>query len=184
MDSLFEKLTGKFGANDVIKANAEAEAKELADSKEKIAKLEEAVSEMRRLSLKCVETNEATGQLVQSAIEKIEEMRGNAGGSDETVNLDGVVAKLEELKQAIDGSFQSASDETHKENVRVYRNVQASFIDELKQQSEAITLEHTHIEERMKGIKSFSIIALIISTISFIGVGMLVILEMMAYGIF
>ena len=70
MDSFFEKITGRFGSNDVIKANAEAEAKELEKAREKVTDLEKAVSDMRRLSLKAVETNEATTQLVAAAIEK------------------------------------------------------------------------------------------------------------------
>ena len=160
MDSFFEKITGRFGSNDVIKANAEAEAKEL----------EKAVSDMRRLSLKAVETNEATTQLVAAAIEKIEEVRAT-GGSMSSDDLSKITAELEALKSTVETSFKASGEEAHLENVRVYRNVQASVIEELKQQSEAIAIQHLHIEKKIRGIKPCAIIALVFSGISMVGVG-------------
>ncbi len=170
MDSFFEKITGRFGSNDVIKANAEAEAKELEKAREKVTDLEKAVSDMRRLSLKAVETNEATTQLVAAAIEKIEEVRA-AGGSMSSDDLSKITAELEALKNTVETSFKASGEEAHLENVRVYRNVQASVIEELKQQSEAIAIQHLHIEKKIRGIKPCAIIALVFSGISMVGVG-------------
>lgn len=170
MDSFFEKITGRFGSNDVIKANAEAEAKELEKAREKVTDLEKAVSDMRRLSLKAVETNEATTQLVAAAIEKIEEVRAT-GGSMSSDDLSKITAELEALKNTVETSFKASGEEAHLENVRVYRNVQASVIEELKQQSEAIAIQHLHIEKKIRGIKPCAIIALVFSGISMAGVG-------------
>ncbi len=170
MDSFFEKITGRFGSNDVIKANAEAEAKELEKAREKVTDLEKAVSDMRRLSLKAVETNEATTQLVAAAIEKIEEVRAT-GGSMSSDDLSKITAELEALKNTVETSFRASGEEAHLENVRVYRNVQASVIEELKQQSEAIAIQHLHIEKKIRGIKPCAIIALVFSGISMAGVG-------------
>lgn len=170
MDSFFEKITGRFGSNDVIKANAEAEAKELEKAREKVTDLEKAVSDMRRLSLKAVETNEATTQLVAAAIEKIEEVRAT-GGSMSSDDLSKITAELEALKNTVETSFKASGEEAHLENVRVYRNVQASVIEELKQQSEAIAIQHLHIEKKIRGIKPCAIIALVFSGISMVGVG-------------
>lgn len=170
MDSFFEKITGRFGSNDVIKANSEAEAKELEKAREKVTDLEKAVSDMRRLSLKAVETNEATTQLVAAAIEKIEEVRAT-GGSMSSDDLSKITAELEALKNTVETSFKASGEEAHLENVRVYRNVQASVIEELKQQSEAIAIQHLHIEKKIRGIKPCAIIALVFSGISMVGVG-------------
>ena len=170
MDSFFEKITGRFGSNGVIKANAEAEAKELEKAREKVTDLEKAVSDMRRLSLKAVETNEATTQLVAAAIEKIEEVRAT-GGSMSSDDLSKITAELEALKNTVETSFKASGEEAHLENVRVYRNVQASVIEELKQQSEAIAIQHLHIEKKIRGIKPCAIIALVFSGISMAGVG-------------
>lgn len=170
MDSFFEKITGRFGSNDVIKANSEAEAKELEKAREKVTDLEKAVSDMRRLSLKAVESNEATTQLVAAAIEKIEEVRAT-GGSMSSDDLSKITAELEALKNTVETSFKASGEEAHLENVRVYRNVQASVIEELKQQSEAIAIQHLHIEKKIRGIKPCAIIALVFSGISMVGVG-------------
>ena len=169
MDSFFEKLTGRFSSGDVIKANSEAEAKELEQARERVTELEKAVSDMRRLSLKTVETNEATTQLVAAAIEKIEDIR-TSGGSMGSEDLSKISAELEDLKSTIEASFKASGEETHMENVRVYRNVQASVIEELKQQSEAIAIQHLHIEKKIRGIKPCAIIALVFSGISMVGV--------------
>lgn len=162
MDNFMDKLAGKLGGGDVIKANSEAEARQLAAYKARVEELEKAVSDMRRLSFKCVETNEATGQLIQGAIEKIEEVQ--AGGK--AADSEDIKAILADLKDSIDKSFKAAEEENHKENVRVYRNVQATVIEELKQQSEAIAIQHMHIERRIRGIKPTAIIALVFSGIN------------------
>lgn len=170
MDTFFEKIAGKFSGADVIKANAEAEAKSMDDARVKISELEKAVSEMRRLSLKCVETNEATGQLVKSAIEKIEDINDYSEGGIDTASLEKIVSELDSLKKSIESSFKSSEEEAHKENVRVYRNVQASVIEELKQQSEAIAIQHIQIEDKVRGLKAMTVITLIFSTLTFLGV--------------
>ncbi len=165
MDSFMDKLAEKFAPTEAIKANSEADARQLEAYKERVSELEKAVSDMRRLSLKCVETNEATGQLVQGAIEKIEEVKGE-GGSCSEADLDKILSELENLKTSINDAFKNAQEETHKENVRVYRNVQAAVVEELKQQSEAIALQHMHIEKKMKGVKPCAIIALVFGGIT------------------
>lgn len=163
MDTFKDMIAGKFSGGDVIKANQEADARQLEAYKARVEELEKAVSDMRRLSLKCAETNEATGQLVQGAIERIEEVR--TGGSDpETLNK--LSEDLAALKEVVEKGFSDATEENHKENVRVYRNVQATVIDELKQQSEAIAMQHMHIERKVKGIKPCAIIAVVFSGIN------------------
>ena len=67
------------------------------------------------------------------------------------------------LKAQMEESFKNQEENVHKENVRVYRNVQASLIEELKQQSEAIDIQHLHIEKKIKGIKPCAIIGIVFS---------------------
>ena len=108
-------------------------------------------------------------QLVQGAIEKIEEVKGESEGID-AESLDKILSELSALKESVDSNFKKAEEESHKENVRVYRNVQAAVVDELKQQSEAIALQHMHIEKKMKGIKPIAIVALVLSGLNFCAV--------------
>lgn len=165
MDTIKDMLASKFGsASEVIHANSEAEAQELKKAHARITELEQAVSDMRRLTLKCAETNELTAQMVQGAIEKLDGNTTPGGNSEE------VKAVLEELKGKLDDSFKAQEDVIHKENVRVYRNVQASIVEELKQQSEAIAVQHMHIEKKIKGIKPLAIWALVFAVLSFLAV--------------
>lgn len=181
MDSFKDKIAEKFGTTDLIRANSEAETRELNNAKSRIEDLENAVSEMRRLSLKCAETNELTTQVIQASIEKIEETSAAGTSCDYTEKLDAIEAELEALKSSLEASFKDQEEVIHKENVRVYRNVQAAIIDELKQQSEAIAAQHLHIERKLSGIKPISIIALVfsgISMLSIIAISVLVVLTM------
>ena len=68
MDSFIDKNENKANAAEMIKANSEAEARQIEELKSQKEELEKAVSEMRRLNLKCVETNELTNQLIQGAM--------------------------------------------------------------------------------------------------------------------
>jgi len=169
MDTIKELISQKFGsATEVIKANSEAEARELKDAKNRIEELEKAISDMRRLSLKVAETNELTTQLVQATIEKLEgNTMAGANEEDETeAELKAAVETLASLKDSLDVAFKAQEEVIHKENVRVYRNVQASIVDELKQQSEAIAAQHVHLERKLKGAKPISILALVFSGIT------------------
>ena len=155
MDSFMDKIAQKFSSQDVIRANSEAEAKELEAAKEKIAEYENILSEIRRLNLKSVETNEITNQLVQSSVEKLEEYRIQGVGKDYTEDI-----------ESIKSSIKDQEDYIHKENVRVYRNVQASIVDELKLQTEALSIQNKALERKLKGIKPVAIIGLVFSGIT------------------
>lgn len=155
MDSFMDKIAQKFSSQDVIRANSEAEAKELEAAKEKIAEYENILSEIRRLNLKSVETNEITNQLVQASVEKLEEYRIQGVGKDYTEDI-----------ESIKSSIKDQEDYIHKENVRVYRNVQASIVDELKLQTEALSIQNKALERKLKGIKPVAIIGLVFSGIT------------------
>ena len=125
--------------------------------------LESGIAEMRRLSHKCAEINELTEQLAKGAIERLEEAEPNVRTITETETSS---ESSQELKSLIEESFKKQEETVHQENVRVYRNVQAAIVDELKQQSEAIAAGHVHMEKKIRGIKPVAIIALVFSGIS------------------
>ena len=183
MDSFIDKNENKANAAEMIKANSEAEARQIEELKSQKEELEKAVSEMRRLNLKCVETNELTNQLIQGAIEKIEQMQskapvvtGEAEGDDSEEDYSETLGLLRTLSEKLDKNHQEAIENIHLENVRVYRNVQASIIEELKQQSEALAIQHMHIEKKNKGIKPLAILAVVMSGLSFLAIVALIIL--------
>lgn len=66
---------------------------------------------------------------------------------------------LEEMKKQMEEGFTKADDFLHKENVKVYRNVQASVVEELNKQNEVL-LEK--IKERISERKSMMPISIVI----------------------
>ena len=167
MDAFMDKIAQRFGGQDGIKANSEAEAKQLKKAEERVSELERTVSDMRRLTLKCAETNELTNQLLQGAIERMDE-GGSGMGNVKSEEVNSLREELQTIKEELNAYFKSQEENIHKENVRVYRNVQASLVDELKQQTEALALQNQRLERKMRGVKPISIVSIVMSSLSFV----------------
>ncbi|MCQ2519457.1 MAG: hypothetical protein MJ107_02880 [Lachnospiraceae bacterium] len=169
MDSFIDKITHRFGTNDVIKANSEAEARELEAARAQMAEYDNLLSEMRRLNLKSVETNEVTNQLVAASIEKIEAIQvgqSKESGRDYRKEFDDITEALNDQQ-----------DFFHKESVRVYRNVQAAVVEELKLQTEALSVQNKELEKKIKGVKPIAIISLVFNGITMAAIVTYVILS-------
>ncbi len=179
MDSFKDKIAEKFGTTDIIRANSQAEAEELKNARARVEDLETADSDTRRLNLKCAETDGLADEVVAAVSEKIEETRDKFEGKDFSEDLNKLSEDIKELKESLDKSFKDQEEAFHKENVRVYRNVQGAMIEELKQQSEAIAIQHMHIERRVKGIRPIAIIAICFSGVSMISSLVMLVLYIM-----
>ena len=153
MDNFIDMLTQRFNSKEAIRANAEADAKQLQQAKEQIAGYEEAVAEMRKLVFKCAEANEATLQAVQAGIEKIESY-----------------SAPEQPSTSIADSLKEQEEYIHKENLRVYRNVQAAVVDELKLQTETLTEQNAKLEKKVKGLKALAIISTVFGGVAMLGI--------------
>ncbi len=156
MDGFKEKLVKQCGTDDIIRANSEAEAKEFQEVKEELKNYEAAAAEIRRLYLKCVETNEQTGQLVAETIEKLESI------SSDNTSGEGMAKEQEEF--------------IHKENVRVYRNVQASIVEELELQTQALADQNSDLKKQIKKLKGTIVTSVIFSVLSFASIAALIVL--------
>lgn len=71
---------------------------------------------------------------------------------------------MDEIKQLL----KQSDDFTHKENVKVYRNVQAVVVDEVKKQTEAIAAQNDelvrrneHLQKQGRGLRPLMIITLV-----------------------
>lgn len=195
MDGFMEKVAQNLGTEDIIRANSEAEAREfenvknrmteyenkvsdyetkvadyqskVADYENKVTGYEDILSEIRRLNLKSVETNEMTNQLVSTSVERLEEYRNGGAGKDLSEDIDSIKETLKDQEEYI-----------HKENVRVYRNVQASIVDELRLQTEALGVQNKVLEKKLKGIKGLAVTVLVFSLIGMSGV-VVILLQLM-----
>ena len=201
MDNFMDKIAQKVNSQELIRANAAADAaelenleKQLAIFKEQMEKYDDCIQEMRKLNLKNIESaqgvqnladqaNEKLGQTVgeveaesvsrikqtsevsiaginqalSESLAKIAEIKENSDNLEQiTENMSGLQDKLEEL-------FRNLEDFLHTDNVKVYRNVQASVVEELEKQTTELkeTVERT--ASRNKVLLPFVIITMIIS---------------------
>ncbi len=180
MDNFMERITNRFSANDIIKANMQADADELDGARQQLVlfedqmeKVDNALSDMRQINLKNIETAQDISNMTKDSTEKIsrafDDMRTESvsriketsdlsiAGINKTVEVS--LAKISEIqsddieKSVKDGiseiivklnEMRSQMEESsHIDHVKIYRNVQASFVDELSKQAAEIK-EETH----------------------------------------
>ena len=154
MDMFMDKLTHKLTAQEMIKANAAADAAELTQLKEQTATYEALFEKMKQSNDKNAADIE---NLVASAMAKIEDIKA---GTKDTEDLKLI---LEELKKLQSEQYEQLTDHVHKENVKVYRNVQAVVVDEAAKQNETTGRSLSSISGRIGGVMGISIAALLIS---------------------
>lgn len=154
MDMFMDKLTHKLTAQEMIKANAAADAAELTQLREQTATYEALFEKMKQSSDKNAAEIE---NLVASAMAKIEEIKA---GTKDTEDLKLI---LDELKKLQSEQYEQLTDHVHKENVKVYRNVQAVVVDEAAKQNETTGRTLSSISGRIGGVMGISIAALLIS---------------------
>ncbi|MBR4581830.1 MAG: hypothetical protein IKO32_11420 [Lachnospiraceae bacterium] len=264
MDNFVDKLSQKINAQEMIRANAQAEASELQRLQEQVAQYEAILQDMRKLNYRNTELTDKINILVDESMQKVqsaqesslnesvsntlmvpvdqmtksslmvsdsvsevrqiaedvkesvEEVRSsseelktsvkasvdnailtmrrenreiadhleyirstvdsmkNPGEEDEErkaeeekkrleeekIKEEARLAKEEEDKKALEDMFKQSDEFVHKENVKVYRNVQAVVVDEFKNQTEGLTKHNRELYEKMKSIRVFVIIAI------------------------
>ena len=201
MDNFMDKIAQKLNSQELIRANAAADAaelesleKQLAIFKEQMDKYDDCIQEMRKLNLKNIESaqgvqnladtaNEKLGQTVgeveaesvsrikqtsevsiaginqalSESLAKIAEIKENSDNLEQiTENMSGLQSKLEEL-------FRNLEDFLHTDNVKVYRNVQASVVEELEKQTTELKGAVEQTASRNKVLLPFVIITMVIS---------------------
>lgn len=189
MDNFLDKVAQKFNAQDVIKANSQAEAAELSRLQIQVAEYEKILQEMRKLNYKNVELIDKMNSVLSVYEEKMQEMQNS-----EQINLNKLQDIVEEQgrsfeeaqkmldteakrkaeflekeaenskldHEALEGFFRRSDEYMHKENIKVYRNVQAVVIEELKQQTAALCEENSRITSKFTGITVIQVITLIL----------------------
>lgn len=129
-----EKVTQRLGAQEIIRANVAAEAAET----ERLKKQEENYkSEIAELKENASRTEDLLMQ-IRTYIGK-----NNNENNDEIVRLVDELDKnlktmLEETNDKLSKRLDETDEKNHDVGVRVYRNVQASLVDEQKKQTEEI----------------------------------------------
>lgn len=245
MDNFMDKLAKRFNAGEIIRANAQAEARDMKRMQERTAEYERMMQEMRRLNLKNVEMTEQVQQLIQCGIEQFEEYGNDTativGAVDSTKedvlsvknsvadalrelevrleeqmkadnNMDMAFERIESAistsRYATEGNIREMSEligqmqtsvaqmeesirstreilvatrmsveegnkhleeHIHKENVRVYRNVQAVVVEEATKRARDMGVRMDQLESSMKknsGLKPLVVFTLLLALAS------------------
>ena len=120
MDNFMDKLAQKLSAQEMIKANAAAEAAETERLRIQVARYQTEMEEIRKGAADMTDQIRHLEELIQN----------NAGKTD----MDSCQKVVEQITEII-----AASDtNTHDVGVRIYRNVQACIQDEQKNQTQEL----------------------------------------------
>lgn len=130
MDTFIDKLAQKKNAQEMIRANSAAEAAKMTQMQNQLKAYDEVMQEIRRVNLKTSENVENMRKVLAECMEKLKGLE--ADGKD-AVNAE---QELSEMKALLEERFAQTEEFMHKENVKVYRNVQAAFTEELTRRAE------------------------------------------------
>lgn len=186
MDNFMDKLAQKFNAQEVIKANSQAEAAEMKKLQLQVAEYEKILQEMRKLNYKNSELSEKIEGLVGENANKIQGLQEEetkllltlqnltdeqrrireeelaekeAEHAEKKQQAQEQTQQLEELEER----FRQSNDFVHKENVKVYRNVQAVIVEELRNQTETLQKENQKLDRKLNVALVFGVMACVFS---------------------
>lgn len=153
MDGFIDKFAQRKNAQEMIRANAAAEAQENERLNAQVMYYEKAMQEMRKQNLVNMENAEKVKELLKICVTKIGEIQ-QSDVQHEKKYLEELTQEIEELldqkfgqdledklagqKDAIDQMIADTEDFVHRENVKVYRNVQAVIQEELPKQTDEL----------------------------------------------
>ncbi len=190
MDMFMDKLAQKLNAQEIIRANAAADAEEMNKLKNQIAEYNDCLTKLQKLieegtaALQNAEAgSEDIHRIAEEAIGKIQAIQQNNAGLEQvsgqlTERLEQLEAemgkKLEEVScqlgslsgEGLAEKFAAVDENTHKECVKVYRNVQAVVVEESGKQTEAaenVSKTVNALGGKVSAILGISVAALVFS---------------------
>ncbi len=132
MDTFIDKLAQKKNAQEMIKANMTAEAAKMEQLQNQMQANDGLMQEIRKVNLKAVENVAEMRKALETCIEKLDALQADSSQTEQEQET------LTEIKNLLEEKFRQSEDFMHKENVKVYRNVQAALVEELKKQTEEL----------------------------------------------
>lgn len=172
-----DKLAQKFSAQEMIKANSQAEAEELQRLQLQVSEYEKILQEMRKLNYKNTELAEKLELMIGENAGKIQSMKEDEQQliaalrdltDEQTRNREAEIARkagerlereqtqvqqkqidISAITDLLENKFQKSDDFVHKENVKVYRNVQAVVVDEIKRCIESLQEDRDELKKML-----------------------------------
>lgn len=172
MDTFIDKIAQKRNAQEMIRANMTAEAAKMEQMENQMKEYDAIMQEIRQVNLKtaenvaelqgalkeCVSRLEAiqAQDVLKECISRLEAMQTQDPLKECISRLEAMQAQeepgtlgsqeLAQIRELLEEKFKQSDDFLHRENVKVYRNVQAAVAEELSKQTEE--LKKSQIENR------------------------------------
>ena len=150
MDSFIDKFAQQKNAQELIRANAMAEAKEREKMAAQLSEYENAMRELRRCSLQNIETAEKVKELLEAGLNKIAEVQKKEEGGSESSNKD--VEEVRNLLESLKDQMSELLGEQQNRIADFLENQQsqmASILVEQKNQvAELLNEQSSRIEEK------------------------------------
>ncbi|MBR1860705.1 MAG: hypothetical protein IJ796_02435 [Lachnospiraceae bacterium] len=199
MDTLMDKLAQKLNAQEMIRANGEAEAEQMNYLKAQVGEYQGCLDRLAKVcdELGNLETRIGNLSLPQNGAgdEAVAEIKSQlqtlAQSTDsqlkELSNSTG--KKLDAMSEATENQIKNFSESTnrklenmqgellekvgseenlHKEGVRIYKNIQASMVNELEPLEETVKDSNKQVISSVKGVKILAIVAVVLSALTLI----------------
>ncbi|MDE7030153.1 MAG: hypothetical protein K2P63_09275 [Lachnospiraceae bacterium] len=200
MDNFMDKLAQKFSAQEMIKANSQAEAEEMKRLQLQVSEYEKILQEMRKLNYRNTELSEKLDRMIGENADKIQGMKEDEQRliaalrdltDEQTRNREADLerrdaerlareqvegtqkqADLSAITDLLENKFQKSDDFVHKENVKVYRNVQAVVVDEIRRCVENTQNDKNELKKelgaKLNKVMIVSVLSLVASTASIV----------------
>lgn len=144
MDNFMDKLAQKLNAQEMIKANAAAEAAQMSKMQSQIAEYDEALQEIRKIGLKNVEAADNLNQLISESTQKIDELTKESLAKIEAIQMQD---KSEELEKKLQENSASIEQNLKDNNAQI----EGKF----KELAESIQSNKQEIEELLKKTEEY-----------------------------
>ena len=170
MDNFMDKLAQRLTAQEMIKANSAADAAELERLQKQLEQYDACLQEMRKLSLNNVESTDKIHNLIDESMEKIRQIQPEPDQAERIRNQlatlqsqvqSQLASQQEQVQDQLTALQEAVNDFVHKENVKVYRNVQAVVVEEGSKQAKALEECSSKTGKKQTGIMVMAILTLV-----------------------
>ncbi len=188
MDNFMDKIAQKFSTQDIMKANASAEATELKKLQMQVSEYESLLANMRQVNLKNVTMTESMQTLLgqmQSMMSTVEmKQQGDADGfAKQREQLDELNRAIEDLATKLEKEAEEVEEDDlgkeqevdkeeelkeyiHTESVKVYRNVQAVVAQGFKEMERTNQASENKLRIKLKSTKGCAVACVILLAIN------------------
>lgn len=139
MDTLIDKLVPKRTSQGQLRTNGGSDNAKILKLENQIATMSEILQELRRVALKNAENEKKTQQILMDCLQKLDSVSSVENSTmDNTPLMEEIKKELALSQEKYEEHFKQSDEFLHKENVKVYRNVQAALIEELGKQTQEL----------------------------------------------